>query len=288
MRAQSVLKQVYDNIGDTYTSEHETVRYFSALEQFQLQAALMVQSVRIHKRPEKLKVLNIGTGDGSQYHLSTHIAYINKNNYYELDISKVMLSNSESQNKICGNALNMPFKDKSFDIVIAGLCDHLEPKHFFNESFRILNDQGALAVTYPHKELMDTIRKDIYNIDPVFTSYDGRTLLRSHSMMPDNVSQLYKVSGFSSQEINNLNQDNWMLYYENSRVSETIKQAAKLLHKDPKNMPILVFGFGVKGNEYLGNVRYALWGNKCSLFEDFMKWPGNFNKIEYKRSSFEI
>ena len=67
---------------------------------------------------------------------------------YGIDISEYAIKNGITRNLIVGDATSIPFKDESFDLVIAlDLIEHLRnPKKFVTEAYRILKPNGYLVV----------------------------------------------------------------------------------------------------------------------------------------------
>ena len=70
-------------------------------------------------------------------------------NIYGLDIIA-----SKGTNKVRGDAQSMPFKEASFDSIVAGeLIEHLDrPWDFLEEAYRVLRPGGHLLITTPNKE----------------------------------------------------------------------------------------------------------------------------------------
>lgn len=57
-------------------------------------------------------------------------------------------------NQVIGDAQKMPFGNNSFDSILAGeLIEHVEsPKLFLEESWRVLRNNGVLAISTPNKK----------------------------------------------------------------------------------------------------------------------------------------
>ena len=90
------------------------------------------------------KVLDLGCEDGTLHEL------IYGENIYGLDI-RVKKHREKVQQ---GDAQNIPFKDDSFDSIIAGeLIEHLpDPDKFLRECRRILRSNGIVIISTPNKK----------------------------------------------------------------------------------------------------------------------------------------
>jgi len=79
----------------------------------------------------KKKVLDVGCGTALYSYLFS--------DYTGLDNSKSMLKNSKG-NVVFGEAENLPFKDKSFDVVVS-----LSAAHNFNDFKKAINEMNRVA-----------------------------------------------------------------------------------------------------------------------------------------------
>ncbi|MFC1961741.1 class I SAM-dependent methyltransferase [Chloroflexota bacterium] len=106
-------------------------------------------------------VLDVGCGDG---HLAIACA-LKHNNVVALDISKVAIELANTRNDRgqvefqVGDAKSLPFKEKSFDVVIAkDVIEHMPTKHadmHFQEVWRVLRENGRYIMFTPPKLLGD-------------------------------------------------------------------------------------------------------------------------------------
>jgi len=174
---------------------------------------------------EELDVLNIGVGTGQNrsdlciYSLGLCGERVSDHKLTDFDISDVMryaamklipstisLARTKGYERhvtsIRGDAtfLSNHFEENMFDVVLAGLCDHIHPQEkMYREVFKVLRKGGIFIVTYPHKDVATVIRTEIYGIDPNYTRYiiDGKQYtLRSFAAKPRDVARLFKKTGY--------------------------------------------------------------------------------------------
>ena len=101
---------------------------------------------------KKLRILDLGSGEGG-----TSAVLSENNEVVSFDISKIRLQRyAGSDGKIaviCGDALFMPFKEKSFDIIILqDVIEHLNNLEIvINNLNKILNNGGIIYLSTPNK-----------------------------------------------------------------------------------------------------------------------------------------
>lgn len=101
-------------------------------------------------------ILDVATGTGV---ISHHLASkgLSQNPIHALDITLPMLkktrerfknSNIEKQGElVCGSAMEMPYNQETFTLVICGLATHhMNVDEFISESHRILTSDGRLSI----------------------------------------------------------------------------------------------------------------------------------------------
>lgn len=272
--SNDAIKKVYDEFGYSYYSrEHKTIGYFNMIQAFTIRIAFSEQASFLKKKLEEVDVLNIGVGNGQHCEQLCLPIYkhamgerVRWDRITDFDISSVMLEaakryypnkkwqkeNKEGEPKqIQGDVLYLSdyVSSESFDIVLAGLCDHIQDQEtMYNEILKVLKPKGILITSYPHKDLMTNIRKDIYQIDPSFTRYDIRGkmyLVPSLTVYPKDITDLFVKTGFEVVKSENLYHNiNFDLH--NDSLSDTVKKAQKIQNKKLEDIPILVFGVGRK------------------------------------------
>jgi len=107
--------------------------------------------------PRSAKTI-LDVGAGSAWVAETYV----KDNISvtSLDLSKTNVEKAKNivpnlqHNQIVADSFKLPFKDNSYNIVIASeIIEHvIDPKAFVNELFRVVKPKGKLIVTTPYKE----------------------------------------------------------------------------------------------------------------------------------------
>ena len=114
--------------------------------------------------PESKKILDLGcsTGDLTAF-------FLNKSKeVYGVDIDKILIAKAKKKyDKIhfyCAKGEKIPFKNNFFDIVVMGdVLEHVsDEKKTLEEVYRVLNPNGALILSVPHKGLFRFI--DSFNM----------------------------------------------------------------------------------------------------------------------------
>jgi len=142
----------YDEIADEYYLErHITCRNFD------LATANSIYSYK-QNLPENGLVLELGSGKGR---IGEYLG-IDQKRVIELDLSRKMLRLSpreESEERIQSDALNLPFKSKSFSMVAAFLYDPYNIHTLYHEISRVLSNDGVFIGTLPQFEWGKALRK---------------------------------------------------------------------------------------------------------------------------------
>jgi SAM-dependent methyltransferase len=111
----------------------------------------IINAIRVY--PYLNRILDVGTADGLM--LSAIKSEFGNKQCFGMDISYELLklgSHSDMQ-LLQADAMAMPFKNGTFDIVIAtALIEHLnKPDDFLGESYRLLRKGGLVILTSPSK-----------------------------------------------------------------------------------------------------------------------------------------
>ncbi len=122
------------------------------------------------------RCLEVGCGRGS---ISSYFSYAG----YEctlLDVSEEAINIAKEifrRNQLTakfkiGNAINIPFNDESFDIIVSiGLLEHFEDiKHLIKEQTRVL-DKGGLFLGYVVPRYRDNVQNDYIWINNILKGY---------------------------------------------------------------------------------------------------------------------
>jgi len=141
------------------------------------------------------KVLDVGSAQG---YLTTMLLYRGYD-VISLDLSPKRVINVKNRaferglcpNCIAGDALELPFANESFGIIIAGeVLEHLtKPEHTLNEFYRVLKPSGILIVTVPNDETISyQVCIHCHNLTPL----SGHL----HSFDDKKLATLVKLAGF--------------------------------------------------------------------------------------------
>ena len=107
-------------------------------------------------------VLDCGCGYGAFYNLTKDF------NTIYLDISLNLLKKFKiKERKVCGNILNLPFKDNTFDLVLCiNVLEHVDYLKSLNEICRVLKNNGHLIVVVVNRDSL--IKEEIFNDFRIF------------------------------------------------------------------------------------------------------------------------
>lgn len=125
--------------------------------------------------PKGKIILDVGCGDGKLLEMIKNAKIC-----VGLDISKSQFwKNSPNLQFICGDCRFLPFKDRTFDIVVSTeLIEHLHPedaKIMLREINRILKDGGILVLTTPRKRSLSLLLVPIFTlIDLIYSLYNPK------------------------------------------------------------------------------------------------------------------
>ncbi|HET7098898.1 MAG TPA: class I SAM-dependent methyltransferase [Patescibacteria group bacterium] len=106
-------------------------------------------------KKEKIKVLDIGIGDGV-YERLLSAESLHKVDLYGIDISKNQIKRAEKfikEGKVVDlDNQNIPYKSNTFDlIIISEILEHVfYPENILNEAYRVLRSGGKMLITFPN------------------------------------------------------------------------------------------------------------------------------------------
>lgn len=98
---------------------------------------------------KNLRILDAGAGTGrlavALHQLGAEVTALDASE----EMLKILSYKDKAVEVVAGDVENLPFDDGVFDIVVAAfLIVHLkDPERFFDEAYRVLKDNGRLAVT---------------------------------------------------------------------------------------------------------------------------------------------
>lgn len=117
-----------------------------------------------HVTLEGLKVLEVGAGTGRDTDkIASKKAVAFALDYSEESLDLMSKSLQQPVQIVCGDALCLPFRDESFDVVFhQGLLEHFrDPGKLLDENVRVLRRGGALLVDVPQRYHYYTVLKHI-------------------------------------------------------------------------------------------------------------------------------
>jgi 2-polyprenyl-3-methyl-5-hydroxy-6-metoxy-1,4-benzoquinol methylase len=101
---------------------------------------------------EGLKILDLGSGEGGTSRVLAQNNFIVS---YDLNISRLKRQTGSELNniKVNGDATQLPFADKSFDVIILqDVIEHLAGlETLYDELLRVLKDDGTIYLSTPNK-----------------------------------------------------------------------------------------------------------------------------------------
>ena len=154
-----LLPPTSETYHEHYTKDAELFDYFATSpDKAQIHDDHRLRQMICNSLPNKVgNLLDIGSGAGwvADY-LSERAETITFTDISDVNLYKLRAKykDSDKYNYVRCDALNLPFKPKSFDCIIASeVIEHtLEPRKFIKELFELLKPNGVLIITTPYKE----------------------------------------------------------------------------------------------------------------------------------------
>lgn len=151
---------------------------------------------------ENLSVLDLGSGEGG-----TTKVFSENNFVTSFDLSLVRLKR-QSENFNCllnvnGDALNLPFANKSFDLIIVqDVIEHLtNTQKFYSELKRVLKNKGIIFLSTPNKFSIFNILNDPHFGLPVVSLLKRKSIkkyflkyFRKSDYMRSDIAQLFSLN----------------------------------------------------------------------------------------------
>ena len=131
----------FDTISDDFDCRQNPLDISSRMEWFERQIASYL--------PKGSRVLDIGSGLG----YFTRLSLKNNPETVSLDIAFRLLHRSKVPLPVNGSALQLPFKDNTFDAVLSSECiEHTyEPLTALAEMVRVVRKKGTVILSCPNK-----------------------------------------------------------------------------------------------------------------------------------------
>lgn len=226
----------YEIIADEYYDDiHLTSRNFDT-------STFHYCSGEKYSLPSEGLVLELGAGKGN----ANKYFQIQPNRIIQTDISRSMLSIQPRENCLLAltcNALDLPFIEESFSIVIALLYDPYNKPILYDEIYRVLKRNGIFIGTMPHYIWGSTLRfllgtkQDIAKFRKYRSSVvDHIVELNSYLMDDERLSQVILQSGLEIMKLQDL-----FLPENIQAVSPDIIAPARSLNLTPFTIPVVKF-----------------------------------------------
>jgi ubiquinone/menaquinone biosynthesis C-methylase UbiE len=133
--------------------EHPNFERWKRARELSFERGKFVESIiEIHLKFKDLMVLDLGSGEGG-----TSIIFSEQNIVFSYDLNLMRLerqkNNLSSYNRINGDALKLPIKNNSFDLIILqDIIEHVtNAELLINEIRRVLKTGGVIYISTPNK-----------------------------------------------------------------------------------------------------------------------------------------
>ena len=112
----------------------------------------VIKVILKYKGKEVGSILDVGCADGKMLEFLLKELKVHDYKGVDFDQKLINLANKDIKKHLeVGNALNLKFKENSFDVLIStAVIEHLEnPEKFLKESYRVLKEGGIIILTTP-------------------------------------------------------------------------------------------------------------------------------------------
>ncbi len=192
--------QKLEFIKNNFSRAAEKYDNFAEIQHYTAQKLVNLSHKFITK---EAKILDLGCGTGF---VKESLISIGSEDIFECDLSMNMLKKSQAKfaknPKICCNFNQLPFAKKSFDIVISSFSlqwlDNFS--NFFQEIYKILNDDGLLIFAVPTQESLIELKKfEALKINNLPEIFDLKKLLKNNGFKELFLNQEIVVQNFSNE-----------------------------------------------------------------------------------------
>lgn len=221
---QAVLegRTTYDRIAaEYYEARHMTCRNFDMATKHAL------DFIRLFLRAP---IIEIGAGKGRCLEFTGKPADVQVDSSMEM----LKLQPRELAHRVCADARQLPFPDKSFRTLVAFLCDPFLDVDFLREAYRITSE--SILLTTPSDHWAVALRGGEKHMTTFLTN-DGQSVhVPSNVWQPSKLLNVLIDVGFREPEITF---HGLPPYVQLSDVSGAIIKAADNVKSDPMKMPIV-------------------------------------------------
>lgn len=159
-----------------------------------------------------LRVLDIGCGNGGTSLI------LSKENFVvslEIDLLKLKVQNMKGQRLVNADALQMPFKNSSFDIIVLqDVIEHvLKPRELINSCAKLLKENGILYLSTPNRLSLLNLISDPHWGLPLLSLFN-RNIIRKYFLKyfrKKDINRKDIAQLFSLNQIENILQNNFKL-----------------------------------------------------------------------------
>lgn len=194
-------QQNYEPIAkEYYNPEHETCRFFEDLTENYFRT----HSELVYRIPGGGKTLDAGSGAGlSERYLGSKHSDLT----VHLDLSPSMLEQADGS-RVQANAVNLPFREESFDKVTSFLFDAFYSLDYFKEVSRVLSNTGMFIATLPSNYWASKYREAAghnQNTARFKTADAGDVFVPSHTPPAGELfEEVFQNAGFKALELHTI------------------------------------------------------------------------------------
>ena len=163
--------------------------------------------LEILAKQERVKVLDIGAGrqpiekqfseriEGSGYEEKVQIISIDR-----INVAKLNKEGLNTEGTVIADALKLPFKDKSFDIIVSNLAIDGLPESALAEAYRVLKSGGAVIFNF-HWLKMSGINESFSSASKEYLKQES---IGGVDLSKEEIIQKFEKHGFKEVEVENI------------------------------------------------------------------------------------